>query len=375
VKSLLTEILSPFPVSAFSINSDDFTHNAKLARQHGVEMLFYSRLKKLYTVANICVDDYLKQNERAYLSAIAQSMRQEAMGEKIVCHLSNQNIPACIIKGHKIARNIYEDPNCRSSADIDVLIRTSDLIAADKILHQNGFACGNSSPLPFCIGRRHHMTYNNLGNNCPLELHWDFSYPLYFNLTPDEIWKGVVESNEKKYSLTPEAMVIMLMTHHFRHGFRELKILTDILWSFHRYDGIIDWKEFAEKLKTIGLVKSTEIILDQLDSLWNLSDGPLESFKILREQIASFSIPTPKYLLRYFHMDIEKRVEPGTMDMQMSKLVIDQKSKVFYSFVKIFFPRPQDIRALYPETANWMLPVNYLRFFCWRVTKSTIFLK
>ncbi len=376
MESPLIEILSPFSVSAISINSTEFSRCVEIARRYDVEMLFYSRLKKYYAGSNNCIDDYLKQIEHSYLKAVAVSIRQEVVEKEIVAALSKQSISACIIKGNEIARVLYEDPNCRSSADIDVLIRTSDLIDADKILCGKGFTRQDTLPLPFWIGRLHHAVYRNAKNGCLLELHWDFGYPLYFNLTPDEIWKEVAGSDAEGYSLTPEAMVIMLFTHHFRHGFREFKILVDILWSFHRYDGIINWQEFTGRLKKIGLIKTTLIILDQLDSLWCLSDRRLESFKILQKQLASLSIHTPKFLLRYFKIDIEKEYKTsGALDMEMSKLVLDKKSKILYSFVKIFFPRPQDIRGFYPDTSKLTLPLNYLRFICWRVKQSTCFKK
>ncbi|MGA2781884.1 MAG: nucleotidyltransferase family protein [Smithella sp.] len=376
MKSPLIEILSPFPVSAISINSTEFSHCVELARRYGVEMLFYSRLKKHYAGSNNCVDDYLKQNEHSYLKTVARSIRQEVVEKEIVAALSKQHIPACIIKGNDIARVLYEDPNCRGSADIDVLIRTADLIDADNILCNKGFMREDTLPLSFWIGRLHHAEYHNKKNAYLLEVHWDFGIPLFFNLTSDEIWNGVVGSDAEGYSLTPESMVILLFTHHFRHGFRELKILVDILWSFYRYDGIINWQEFTGKLKKIGLIKTALIILDQLDSLWRLSEGPLESFKILHEQMASLPIHTPKLLLRYFKMDIEKEYESdNAMDMEMAKLVLDKKSKVLYSFVKILFPRPQDIRGLYLGTSKLTLPLNYLRFICWRVTKWTVFTK
>ncbi|MCX6224721.1 MAG: nucleotidyltransferase family protein [Bacteroidia bacterium] len=376
MKSPLIEILSPFPVSAISINSVEFSRCAELARRHGVEMLFYSRLKKHYVGSNECIDDYLKQNEHSYLKTVARSIRQEVVEKEIVAALSKHHIPACIIKGNDIARVLYEDPNCRGSADIDVLIRTSDLIDADNILCNKGFVREDTLPLSFWIGRLHHAVYSNAKNICLLELHWDFGYPLYFNLTPDEIWNGVVESDTEGYSLTPETMVVLLFMHHFRHGFREFKILVDILWSFHRYDRIINWQEFAVKLKKIGLIKTALIILDQLDSLWRLSDGRIESFKILQKRLASLPIHTPKFLLWYFKIDIEKEYKTsGALDMEMSKLVLDKKSKVMYSFVKILFPRPQDIRGFYPGTSKLTLPLNYLRFICWRVTKWTVFTK
>lgn len=372
MKSLLAEILSPFPVSHLSISSPEFTRCQDLARLQGVEMLFYNRLKKHHSGSNPFIDAYLKKNENAFLFSVARSMRQEVIEKNVVTALVTQRVPACIIKGNQIARSIYEDPNCRGSADIDVLIRTTDLIDADSIITAMGFKTENTLPLPFCIGRLHHIAYSNIKNKILLELHWDFGYPSYFNLTPDEIWHGVIGNDANEYSLTPETMVIMLLTHHFRHGFREIKILLDILWSLYRYDSIINWHNFTQRLITYGLVKTTAIILTQLDDLWHLNESPLQSFKILREQIASQPVHPSKFLLRYFKINIDHPSHKSA-DMQVSKLALDRTTNIVHAFVKIFFPRPRDIKYFYPGSRDWMLPFNYLRFFCWRVTKWNIF--
>src|SRR4030042_5318098 len=100
--------------------------------------------------------------------------------------------------------------------------------------------------------------------------------------------------------------MIQLFIHHFKHGFREFKTLVDILWGFHKYDGIINWPEFAGRLKKIGLLKTTGIILAQLDSLWRLSGSPLKSFRILREQLAHPPPHIPAVLIKFFSIDIKK---------------------------------------------------------------------
>ena len=366
VQSMLTEILSPLPVSGLSIDSAAFERAAALARLHGVEMLFYARLKKHYAGLHACIDEYLEKNYNAYLMAVARSVRQEAVENDVIAALARERIKACIIKGNTIARTIYEDLNCRSSADIDLLIQTGDLTAADRIFGAMGFLRHDSLPLNFVTQRLHHLVYSNEEKRVPLELHWDFGYPLYFNMTPDEIWKGVTGNDRQGYSLTPENTVIMLLMHHFRHGFRELKILVDILWSFYRYDQVIDWQDFAGKLRKFGMVKTTFIVLQQLDDLWGLADGGLVSFKMLRQEIDALPERPAKFLLRYFRMNLDVK-ETGALDMQMSKLVLDKKANIFYSFMKIFFPTQQEIEALYPGTGKWMLPFNYLRFIFWRV--------
>lgn len=372
MKSPLAEILSPFHPSVIPITNEDFLRCVDLARRHNVEMLFYSRLRKHFSGTHSFIDDYLKLAERSYLFTVARSMRQEALEKELLAALAKESIPACIIKGNQIARTIYEDPNCRGSADIDVLIRTTDLLDTDRFISAKGFTRENTLPLPFCIGRLHHIPYCNIKNNALLELHWDFGYPSYFNLTPDEIWKGVEGNHTEGYYLTPENMVIMLFTHHFRHGFREFKILVDILWTFYRYDNIINWQNFTEQLTKYGLVKTTAIILNQLDVLWHLKEGPLNSFKVLHAQLAHIPIHPSKFLLRYFKINIEQPSYQST-DMQVAKLTLDKKSNIIYAFVKIFFPRPYEIKAFYPEAKKWMLPLNYLRFFFWRVTKWSVF--
>jgi len=369
LKSPLLEILSPLPVSAISLSSADFDRCVELARWHGVEMLFYARLKKNYAGAAPFIDEYLKKTENAYLMAVARSMRQEAVEKSIVAKMGKEGIPACIIKGNEIARIIYEDLNCRSSADIDLLIRTDDLAAADKLLGQMGFLRQDSLPLNFVTKRLHHLVYSNDEKRIPIELHWDFGFPLYFNMTPDDIWQGIKGNDREGYFLTPENTVIMLLMHHFRHGFREFKILVDILWSFYRYDKVIDWRAFAGMLRKFGMIKATVIVLQQLDDLWNLGKGKLQSFDILRQHMDALHVRPAKFLLRYFRMNLEAK-ETGTLDMQMSKLVLDKKTNVLYSFVKIFFPKPREMEALYPGTGKWMLPVNYLRFIWWRVKRG-----
>lgn len=369
MSNMLTEILSPFPASGLSIDRAAFERAAALARRHGVEMLFYARLKKHYAGLHACIDEYLEKNYNGYLMAAARSMRQEAVEKGVMAVLARERIMACIIKGNTLARTIYEDLNCRSSADIDLLVRTGDLAAADKLLGEMGFLRHDSLPLNFVTKRLHHLVYSNDEKCIPIELHWDFGYPLYFNLTPDEIWKGVRGNEREGYFLTPENTVIMLLMHHFRHGFRELKILVDILWSFYRYEKMIDWRNFAGTLRKFGMIKTTVIILQQLDDLWGLRKDKLESLNILRQQMDVLPERPAKFLLRYFRINLEAK-ETGTLDMQMSKLVLDKKTNVLYSFAKIFFPKPQEIEAFYPGTGKWMLPVNYMRFIFWRVKRG-----
>jgi hypothetical protein len=51
-------------------------------------------------------------------------MRQEVMEKDIIKKLGDKKILACLIKGNPVAIAIYNDPDYRSSVDIDLLLRT-----------------------------------------------------------------------------------------------------------------------------------------------------------------------------------------------------------------------------------------------------------
>lgn len=374
--SLFAKIISPFLADISKISDSEFTHCVELARCHGLEMLLYSRLKTHYAGILDIIDKYLKLNGDMYLKNAARSLWQESLEKEIISVFTERNIRVCLIKGNDIARSLYGDPNCRHSSDIDLLIRDEDLVAANEILLDNDYFRQDSLPLRFWKGRLHHAIYQSKINNSLLELHWDFGIPGFFNLTSNEIWNAVTRRKSGDYSLTPEMVLIQLFIHHFRHAFREVKILVDILWGFYRYERIVNWSNLAGRIKKIGLVKTTTIIIGQLEYLWSLSHKPLQTFVKLQRELAGISPHTPHFLLSYFRMDLEKEYEPDNItDKMIARLSLDDVLRIILSFVKILLPRPQDIAAFYPETSKWMLPVNYLRFILWRLTKLNIFAK
>ncbi len=210
----------------------------------------------------------MEESKGLYLKSIAISVKQEAVENEIISLLRRRGIPAAVIKGNRIAKEIYDDLNCRTSADIDILIRRGDAIKVESVLSKAGYIGDSDIPLIYCLSRIHHTTYYHPQNNIPIEIHWRFGIPYFFKITSEEIWNEVIFADSGQARLTPEMLMIMLLIHHHSHSFRELKILVDILWSLYKYDNEIDWHKFAKRLRKIGLLKSTQIILSQVQSLW-----------------------------------------------------------------------------------------------------------
>jgi hypothetical protein len=205
-----------------------------------------------------------------------------------------------------------------------------------------------------------------------IEMHWNFGLPYFFRLSSEEIWDDVIFTDSGKPRLSSEMIVIMLLIHHHSHSYRELKILVDILWALHKYKDEIDWYTFSNKLRKIGLIKTTQITLNQIQNLWKDSPDEILSIKTLEQAIQTSGHKDPKFLLSYFQMDVDRDYHPQVYkDKLVSRFALDRRAMIILSFVKTLFPVPQAIKELYGDMRNWTLPFNYLKFIRWRVKEWT----
>lgn len=307
---IFLNFILPFPLKEpCEVQKSDLQGIKALSLRHNLFPLVYSQLKKYRNLISPekVINDFLEQSKGLYLKSVALSVRQEAVENEIISLLGNKGIPTLVIKGNKIAREIYDDPNCRASTDIDILIRRDDAEVVDMILRESGYIGDSDIPLIYCLSRIHHTTYYHPQNNIPVEIHWGFGIPYFFKITSEEIWNEVIFADSGQARLTHEMLIIMLLIHHHSHSFRELKILVDILRGLHKYDNEIDWFEFAKRLRKIGLLKSTQIILNQILSLWKETAEEMKSVQILQQEIALMGYKASSFLLSYYQMDSNKK--------------------------------------------------------------------
>jgi len=370
VDKMLTEILSPFPASALSINSADFSRCVELARRHGVEMLFYSRLQKYYAGSDVWIDNYLQQTRNAYLMAVARSLRQEATEKDVVATLGKEGIPVCIIKGNEIALIIYEDPNCRSSVDIDVLVRQGDVTKADFLLRAAGYKPEETS-LDYLMLHKQHAVYQDPAHRNMIELHWHFGIPYFFKLSSEEMWGEVMIGKDGRGHLSPGMFLILLLIHHHNHSFSEFKILVDLLWAFNKYNQVINWGAFASKLKKFGLTRASLISISQIEGLWQDDLLRLQSLGKLKQSLAAMDCKVPEYLTSYFKFDLDRTSGLTLRNKIAGRFALDGLSTTFLSYLKTAFPPPDAIQSFYHCKSSLMLPVNYLRFILWRLKHWT----
>ena len=365
------KLVQPIPLKgSLQIDEKELAEIESIAKRHNLFMLLYVQLQKYNKEIsqNSDIQNYLKERKPLFLSNAVHSVRQEVIEKEIINLLSAEQVPAIVMKGNEIAKEIYNDPNCRISSDIDILIKMSDALKADTILTEAGYSRTDEKPLEFWFSRIHHAVYVHPQKNDFIEMHWNFGIPSFFNLTSEVIWGEVVYTDSGQIKLSPDMMLILLLVHHHMHAFRELKILLDILWTLCKYENEIDWHAFSKKLKKIGLIKTTQITLNQINSLWKESAQELPGFQTLDQEIKKMGYKKPAFLYSYFKMDIENRNSfSGNKDIIVFRFALDRWSTIIFSFFKSIFPFPEAIKEFYNDRRNWTLPKNYLRFIKWRL--------
>ena len=371
--NLFLKLIHPAPIEGLlHINSRELEKIKALAINHNLLLLLYKRLgeQEKDVISNGDIREFLKGTEPLYYKNVVRTTRQQESAAKTVSLLKAKGLPSLVLRGSKIAEEIYDAPFCRVSADIDILIRISDALTVDEVMTKAGFSRTDGLPLKFLMTRLHHAVYRDADTSYLIEIHWNFGIPSYFSLSSEEIWEGTVSPDGLQLGFSQEMTLIQLLIHHHMHAFRELKILVDILWVLHQYEKTIDWKKFIATIEKTGLSKATQITLFQIRNLWSEADR-LSAEEILSNELRQGRCKVPLYLLSFFSMDIKKRYHfqaPG--DKFMARLALDRWNAILHSFTKTFFPPPSAIRELYGDFRKWTLPINYIRFLSWRISKA-----
>lgn len=368
---LFLQLVFPSPIKEpLEVQKTTLQEMKALCLHHNLFPLVYTRVEKygrLFSPEK-AVNDFLEESKGLYLKGVALSAQQESVENEIVNLLTQRQIPSVVIKGNRLANEIYDDPNCRTSSDIDILIRREEAVMADSILREHGYIAEADIPLIYCLARIHHAIYFHPHNSMLVEMHWGFGVPYFFRLDATEIWREVSIPDKGEAKLSPEMILCMLLIHHHAHSFRELKILVDIIWTMGKYGDVIDWHSFFRRIRKAGLIRTTHITLKQMRSVWGTAIDQVKAAGILEQEIGTAGSRIPSLLLSYFRMNIDKDRENNLYkDKLVARFALDHWSTILLSYFRTLFPMPEAIRELYRDRRAWSLPFNYLRFIRWRV--------
>ena len=365
---ILLELLRPGgPRGCDEATADDLREAAALAFGHGLFLSVDRRIREHagWFPSGLVAGEYETTVRRLRARHISHAVSYERAEEEVLAVLDSASVPSVILKGSALSRDLHGEPHCRTSADIDLLVRPEDMPAADVALGGAGYRRDNDRPLPFWMRRLHHAVYQHPGSRVPVEIHWRFSIPGFFNLEPATIWAGVKLEGFRGH-LEPSMMLTLLLVHHHVHGCADLRTLVDLVWAWERHRKELDSCRWPEHLETMGLLVVAGIALRQAETLWGLQLWDLGGRGVRHRLRVSLLASAAGSLLRPGR---RPRASDRFLHALIHRLGLDSPRRVIASITKTLLPTAADMRALNGKERVGL--ADYVRYFLWRLDGRT----
>lgn len=275
--------------------------------------------------------------------------------ETVALHkaMRTARIPVVVLKGVPLIRRLGLELGERSLADIDLLVRRSDVEAALRLLHQAGYAALPERPIAVdLLTRAQHLVvrFGPLGPIC-VELHWAAFSPACFAVEEETVWAHLepqsfdgVELEVLDRPLT----VLHTAAHFVQHCLAKPHILKVLGREWQLWAQQLN----AAELRDLALATGTLHALDY--SLWasaelGLTGAPV-SFGSRRARAVRQLVPARALL--------DRRPEPDLERILISLLLLEP-GRATSSLLTLLFPPAVEVRAKIGDVSAAGLAAHY----------------
>ncbi|GEM_PF-3168058 len=184
--------------------------------------------------------------------------------ERITSALEKRNVASVLLKGTSLARTIYDRPEARSFADLDVLIDKAALDTALEALETVGYR-ESVPPNLSAVYRRDHF-HLILGDRSQpkIELHFALTRPDDpFRLDADDLLDGALQTRDAPFFYCPRAagQLLHAASSCLRCGFTDIRRLVDVDRML-RTRPQLDWKSINHRARDLGLDRALRLLLE-----------------------------------------------------------------------------------------------------------------
>jgi hypothetical protein len=188
-----------------------------------------------------------------YRSA-ALNIRRLDLLARVLKALNAAGAPAIVLKGAYLAEAVYGNIALRTMADLDLLVRRSDLEKADTALSSAGCKRREYHLLPPENDNEFH--YRHASVRTMIEIHWEIVKPTYpFALAAADVWEAAVPvriAGVDTLALSPEDLLLHLglhaSIHCYDYGLRPICDIAETLARFPVNPGV-----FLRRMRRYGL--------------------------------------------------------------------------------------------------------------------------
>jgi hypothetical protein len=256
----------------------DWRRLVELAEDHGLAPILYRRLDEL-DPDGVPRPVFARLWCR-YESAARRNRAMTAELQTLLWRFEQEGVTALPFKGPTLALQLYDDIALREFGDLDILVRTDDLMRARDLAEAAGYV--PDYPLarrwerkPLANVRHYTLSHRHPERGFKLELHWSTDCRLFaLPCSGDRWWDrrpNVGFEGGHVRALTPEELLYVLCMHGARHRWSSLGWLCDLAELIRRHPGL-DWRQVLDTAQRQG---TSRLLLLGLELARRLLGAPL----------------------------------------------------------------------------------------------------
>jgi hypothetical protein len=172
--------------------------------------------------------------------------------------LKSKRIDAVPFKGPALAAMLYRDRESRQFGDLDILVRRSDVAAAEEALRTRGYRPWKELTAKEerrCLANGKDRPFVSRDGAFAVEIHWRFTPSHYpFALDVADLWNRLESrpfEGSTVLSIPAGDLLLILCVHGTRHQWSSLKWVRDIA-GLLAVAGEIDWTRILARARRMG---------------------------------------------------------------------------------------------------------------------------
>lgn len=242
------------------------------AQRHALLPLMHYHLSKLQL--DLVPPAHAKQLKIVFQENVARNLVLMNELRSITEDLQSNGVESFPFKGPVLGLTVYDDPGLRQSADLDIVVRPTDVDQAWECLTTRGYRLAkrlDPRQTRFLIRRQHSIQLVRDEGRLMVELHWRIAPKLFApGFGAEDLWSKLKTINVKDIELRAlplEELLMTLCVHGARHLWERLSWVTDLAAVISATDEIrgtellaIAKRTQTERILLVGLQLAKELL-------------------------------------------------------------------------------------------------------------------
>lgn len=240
-----------------------------IAVYHELMPFLYPTVKKLPGLSPELVSNF----ENEYYCTLVRCQHISLNVFYLAEAFQREHIDFIPLKGAAFIHDLYADNPARAMCDIDVLVKETEFVKAEKLLDTLGYRKElYNLKEKYWKEKQYHIVFCK--KNSPLlEVHWGLDYPRRNQQVLDGLWGRTRIMNVEGRTiqmLSPEDTLFCLALHERRFGKTLcLKNVYDAFLLLHKYEHDFDWEYCLSQSRKYRLNATLFFILSQMEIVFD----------------------------------------------------------------------------------------------------------